>query len=210
MKNYCAVDSKGVIVSTFRLMDDAEAEMNCPQGCIMIGGEADRLAQYYDESASAFKEYPPKPGPWAQFDYLNKTWFDPRTEEDLVREVAEAKDNAVVTINKAIGEIRSRFVTVIPAQDMLYQAKEAEAKAYLTDPAPIASEYPFIHAEIGITGQDAWQVAQVYVNQALILRHTAAQLETVRLGHIAMVEAATEVGAVEAALSSFNQVVEAL
>lgn len=150
------------------------------------------------------------PCPDDAFEWNGSEWIDLRTPEEKRQAFLLAKDAAIVTINSAIGKIRSRFVTVIPAQDMLYQAKEAEAKEYLSDPAPIETDYPFIHAEIGITGDDAWQVAQVYVNQSLILRQTAAQLETVRLGHIAMVEAATHVEAVEVALSSFNQVLETL
>lgn len=165
--------------------------------------------EYYVEYGKAVAK-PPKPADWAKFDYGTKVWFDPRTEEDLLNEIVEAKTNTIAAINNAIGVIRSKFITVIPAQDMLYQAKEAEAKAYLTDADPVVADYPFIHAEIGITGQDAWQVAQVYVNQAMILRQVAAQLETVRLGHIAMVEAATDVEAIDAALLAFEAIIQAV
>ncbi len=133
-----------------------------------------------------------------------------KTAAELATEFVRAKANAITEINRKIGSIRSKFVTVIPAQDMVYQAKEAEAKAYLADLAPVEADYPFIHAEIGITGDSAWQVAQVYVNQALILRQTAAQLEAVRLGHVAMVEAATDIETIDAILMAFGTSIQAV
>lgn len=150
-----------------------------------------------------FIEYP-EPQPSRHHRWIEGAWLDPRTPGDHAAELEASRSEASRQINNFIGHIRTKFVTVIPAQDMVYQAKEAEAKAYLTDPAPVEADYPFIHAEIGITGDSAWQVAQVYANQALILRQTAAQLETVRLGHIAMIEAATDDEAIDLALTQFH------
>lgn len=122
--------------------------------------------------------------------------------------LAKAKRLATDRINAHAGEVRARFVTVIPGQEMIYLIKESEARAYLADPAPVLVDYPFISAEIGITGISAEEVAQIYVNLAAILRATAAQLETARLGTIAAIEAATAPAAIEAALVGYRAALE--
>lgn len=124
------------------------------------------------------------------------------------RVLALSRESAITEVNRVAGEVRSRFVTVIPGQEMIYLIKEAEARAFLADLAPVLSDYPFVSAEIGITGTTAEEVAQVYVNLAAILRATAAQLETARLGTIAAIEAATAPAAIEAALGAYQAALE--
>ncbi len=99
--------------------------------------------------------------------------------------------DVITQINTAIGEIRARYITVLPGQKMLYLQKEAEARAFLADPDPDLTDYPLIAAEIGITGATPEQVAQVYLNLAAMLRTTAAQLEQLRLSCVLMAETAT-------------------
>lgn len=125
------------------------------------------------------------------------------------RAMALSKESAIAEVNRVAGEVRSRFVTVIPGQEMIYLIKEAEARAFLTDPSPVLADYPFVSAEIGITGTSAGEVAQVYVNLAAILRATAAQLETARLGTIAAIEAATVPAAIEGVLAAYQAALEA-
>lgn len=168
------------------------------------------------------------PEPWALTDlarlrYVDGAWVErddlpppvpsePTAEELVLRGaaiLARAKRLATDRINQIAGEVRARFVTVIPAQDMVYLLKEAEARAFLADAAPVLANYPFIAAEIGITGITAEEVAQVYVNLAAILRATAAQLETARLGTIAAIEVAADAAAIDAALGGYLSALEA-
>lgn len=138
----------------------------------------------------------------------------PPSPEEIAAEalgrLGQFRREAIDYVNQRAGALRSRFVTIIPGQEMIYLIKEAEARAYLADPSPVLATYPFVSAEIGITGTTGEEVAQVYVNLAAILRATAAQLETARLGTIAAIEAATVPQAVEAALAAYNAALEAV
>jgi hypothetical protein len=152
-------------------------------------------------------------GSWSERDDLDPPEVSAPTPEELAlwqaAILARAKRMATDRINQHAGEVRSRFVTVIPGQEMIYLIKEAEARSFLADPAPVLADYPFVSAEIGITGANAGQVAQVYVNLAAVLRATAAQLETARLGTIAAVEAATDPAGIEAAVAAYEAALEA-
>ncbi len=114
-----------------------------------------------------------------------------------------ARRLAIFAINRAAGAARARYITVIPGQEMLYIQKEMEASAFIADPAPDMGAYPLITAEIGITAPTAYEVAQIYVNMAALLRHLAAAIEKMRLGAIAAIETASDAAAVEAARAAF-------
>lgn len=85
--------------------------------------------------------------------------------------------------------------------------KEAEARAWVASADPDPALFPLIEAEIGITGTDAGQVAQVYLNLAGIYVQAAAQLETARLGHIAQAEAADTPEAAAAIAEAFRDLI---
>ena len=114
--------------------------------------------------------------------------------------LAEAKATARAEITTRISAARSAMITTLPGQQMIYLAKEAEAARYIADPAPDLATYPMLAAEIGITAPDAWQLAQIWLSMADLWRQAAAQLEALRLGTAAAVEAAGTVGEVEAAM----------
>lgn len=61
---------------------------------------------------------------------------------------------------------------------------------------------PLISAEIGITAPTGDEVAQIYLNLAG-LYVAAARLETARLGHIALAEAAPDTTSAAAAAQAF-------
>lgn len=105
-------------------------------------------------------------------------------------ELTNARMEAVARINAAAGAVRRLYITDIPGQPAIYQMKETEARAWLADPDPDPADYPFIAAEIGITAATGYEVAQVYLNLGALYVQAAAQLEHVRLGHIAMAETA--------------------
>lgn len=102
-----------------------------------------------------------------------------------------AKAEAVEAINTAIGAARARHITVIPAQDMIYMAKEAQARAYLASEDP--DDAPLLAVEIGITAPTLYEVAQTVINLADIWRTLAVMLEGLRLGAITAVNAATDI-----------------
>lgn len=105
---------------------------------------------------------------------------------DPVVSVADARKQAVVAINQHAGYIRTLFITELPAQQMIYLAKEAEALAYLAATPADLGQYPLIAAEVGITADTALELAQLWVGTANQWRALAANIEAIRLGHIKM------------------------
>ncbi len=125
------------------------------------------------------------------------------------KDIAGLRHAGIAEVNRQVGEVRASFVTVIPAQDMLYLEKASEARRFLAaypmpeavpaaiDPDP-ALGFPFLLAEIGITAATAYEIAVVYVTGAATFRAAGAALETVRLGSVAAIEAATTPAAIDA------------
>ena len=129
------------------------------------------------------------------------------------KDIAALRRAGVAEANRLVGEVRSSFVTVIPAQDMVYLEKAAEARRFLTaypTPAEVPSTisadpelgYPFVLAEVGITAPTAHAVATVYVVGAAAFRAAGAALETVRLGTVAAIETAETPAAIDAAVAA--------
>ena len=100
----------------------------------------------------------------------------PRMKLVIRKDIAALRRAGIAEVNRMVGAVRASFVTVIPAQDMVYLEKAAEARRFLAayptpedvpdeiDPDP-ALGFPFILAEIGITAPTACEVAAVYVDR---------------------------------------------
>lgn len=156
--------------------------------------------------------YPPRSNPQYSYDYDNEQWFDARSSEQIVAQFEGYRRSKLNYVNQTIGQIRSTFVTILPAQDMIYQQKEAEAIAYLNDPAsePDLNNYPFIAAEIGTTAPAANDVAQVYMNLAHQLRVVVAGLEQIRLSAIVAIETASDQVGIDLAVADFDLAIASL
>jgi len=98
--------------------------------------------------------------------------------------LAAANAAAVAEINAWAAQERLAYITVLPGQEMIYMAKDAEARAWLADPAPDMAAYSLLSAEVGITAPDAYQLAQLWVNLAALWRVAAARIEGERLSRI--------------------------
>ncbi|KEP68422.1 hypothetical protein DL1_12010 [Thioclava dalianensis] len=118
--------------------------------------------------------------------------------------LADAKSVAKQAIAAQMTAAREAFVTVLPGQDMVYLAKEAEATAYLADADPDIAHYPLLSAEVGVTAPSAYELAQIWVNMSSIWRGAAASLEKIRLMAVDAIEVATSVDEVSAAMADFN------
>lgn len=139
-------------------------------------------------------DLPEKPHPTADFDFAQNIWLETRTLERI-------KADAHSRLTEWVSVERTKYMTVLPGQEMIYLAKEAEAYRYLADPDPDQSTYTFIPQEIGITAQDAYQIAQIWASMSHLWRQIAANVESVRLRLSAQIVAATAPEQVEAALA---------
>lgn len=127
-----------------------------------------------------------------------------------VVDLAEVQAAAMWRVNSAIGDVRAQFITQITGQEIVYQHKEAEAEAYLSDPSPDISNYPFIAAEVGLTGDTAADVAETYARMAGDWRTIGSALERIRIGALNAIEAAPDTEAVESAEAVFSESLAAL
>lgn len=118
-------------------------------------------------------------------------------EQVMAEALAAAKATARTRLASTITAARSAVITVLPGQDMIYQAKEAEARAWIAAPALDLADYPLLSAEIGLTAPDAHSLAQLWLNMAQLWRQAAAELEALRLGIGAQIDAAGTVEEVE-------------
>lgn len=114
------------------------------------------------------------------------------------------KARAVARVNDAASSLRGQYITVIPGQEMIYLAKEAEAVRYLAEtPEPVTLDgYPMLAAEVGITAPTAYELAQLWANMSALWRGIAAQIETARLGAIYQIETAPDAAAVDAIVAA--------
>ncbi|WP_323041588.1 hypothetical protein [Gemmobacter sp.] len=126
-------------------------------------------------------------------------------EAKAAEALALARETARARLAAHIAAARASYITILPGQDMIYQAKEAEARAWIADPAPDLEDYPLLSAEIGLTAPDAQSLAQLWLNMASLWRQAAAGLEAVRLTVGAAIEAATTVEAITAAMSGLEE-----
>lgn len=134
---------------------------------------------------------PPRPSMVAAFDHASGQWIDPRTL-DQVKASARAR-----VVAWAAAE-RTKYITVLPGQEMIYLAKEAEAVRFVADPAPDMAAYPFLASEIGVTATTPYELAQVWLFMSQAWRGAAAQIEQARLAALAQIEAALTIAEVEA------------
>lgn len=170
---------------------------------IVVEADVSDVTHWYDHGSGMIEAYPPRPGDWARFDFVQRVWIDPRTADDLAAELSAARGRAIAQVNGWAAQERAKHITAIPGQDMIYLAKEAEAIRWLgADPAPTdPADFPLIAAEIGITAETSDQLAQLWVNLGHLWRGLAAQIETARLGTIKAITEAGDQDGIAAALA---------
>lgn len=110
----------------------------------------------------------------------------PAPETPSPPDLTAVRRAAVDAINAKSGQVRTLFITELPAQQMIYLAKEAEARAYLAATPADLGQYPLIAAEVGITADTALALAQLWVGTANQWRALAANIEGIRMSHIKM------------------------
>jgi hypothetical protein len=124
--------------------------------------------------------------------------------------MSSSRESAMIELNSWIAAARSLLVTSLPGQDMIYLAKEAEARAWVAAVDPQLEDYPLLEAEAGITAPDADQLAQLWLNMGALWRGTAAQLERLRMTAIGGITAAATPAALDAVMAQIAGELQAL
>jgi plasmid maintenance system antidote protein VapI len=130
-----------------------------------------------------------------------------RNAESYNYELDLYKAEAAKTVKSVVGNARLNYITDLPGQDAIYQAKENEATAYLAATSPTLTDYPLLNAETGITAPTATELANLWITMAQQWRSVAAQLEAARMTANASVNLATTVAEVDAALAVLNDAI---
>lgn len=101
-------------------------------------------------------------------------------------DIPAARADAVAAINQRAGAVRALFVTELPAQQMIYLAKEAEARRYVAaSPEPATLDgYPWLAAEVGSTAPTAMGLAMLWLSMAGMWTVIGTSIEQIRMGHI--------------------------
>jgi hypothetical protein len=118
--------------------------------------------------------------------------------------LTSAKAAAHAAVEAAVSAIRRAFVTDLPAQEMIYLAKEAEARAWQAATDPDLADYPFMQAEVGLTAATPAALAALWITMAGQWRAVAAQIEAARMTATAAIGAATTPAEAEAAVAALQ------
>ena len=143
---------------------------------------------------------------WAEFVASSPEPYMPPPGPTAEQMLAEAKADAREHLTAVISAARTAMITDLPGQDMIYLAKETEARAWVAAEDPDMADYPLLSAEVGITAPDADALAQLWLNLATLWRAAAALLEAVRMAVGGAIEAAETVDDVEAALAPLSEI----
>ena len=100
------------------------------------------------------------------FDTLEvaEDWADTQVWDTTLRAPVPAplgpyQQAAKARVDEAAASLRATMLTDVFGQEMLYLAKETEARACMADAIPDAANYPLLAAEVGITGATLADVA---------------------------------------------------
>jgi hypothetical protein len=116
--------------------------------------------------------------------------------------IDQVKAAAKARIDAAAGRARARYITVAPGQEATYQAKAAEADAYVAAGRPAdTSAYPILTAEAQVRSIDVSQLADLVRETRDQWVQFVSVVEALRIGGKLAVDAATDHVAVEAAVA---------
>lgn len=123
----------------------------------------------------------------------------------FVADLGPSREEARARVNALTAEVRERYITPAPGQDMIYLRKADEARRFIEAGEPDdLTDFPFLAAETGITAPTAHELAQIWLNLAAHWEATAAALEHDRFAALSRIEAATSVAEIDAAVAGFE------
>lgn len=115
--------------------------------------------------------------------------LDAGVPEDVVTaaELADVRAEALAAIDAHAGVVRSRYLTLIPGQEMTYQRKTEQARAYLAlDAAARAAaghaDFPLLLPEAAAVGADPAPLAALIIAREDAWLQIGGQIEAARVG----------------------------
>lgn len=131
-----------------------------------------------------------------------------RTDSSKTIELASFREEAEQRVATITSNVRRKFIPSIVGQEITYSEKEKQALAFLsqeTEPASDDSDYGFIFGEVGITAETAYQVAQVILYKADILRQVGPMIEHIRLKATNAISIAQDKESIDVIVAEFEE-----
>lgn len=119
----------GALVGNFTVATEDEVAANTPAGHTVFAGHAPSDHFLKD---GQLVPYPPKPGPWAQFDLATESWMDPRTpteKGDAERRAFKARRDVAIASGTSLSGM------ALPTDDATQSRITGAAIAAILDPA---------------------------------------------------------------------------
>lgn len=197
MMKYTVYDqTTGQILRIYEVYED-EIAMNTAPGEWFVEGEFKSETHYVADGVAV--EFPPRPGPLWSWDFSASAWINEEEER-----MPELRTEGSRKINAAASRERDGLITPLVGQETIYALKREEAVAFIADPDPDAAHYPLVFAEIGITGGNAFEVAQVFLNMNALTVSALAGIEAGRMTALAAVAAAQDAAGIDEAVAGFS------
>ncbi|ESY35780.1 hypothetical protein NKK48_01630 [Mesorhizobium sp. C386A] len=117
----------------------------------------------------------------------------------LSKNLAPLRAAALEKIDNSAGEVRKRFITSAPGQEMVYQQKRVEAELLMAQLDVAPAEIPHIVAEASLNGITPYDQAVVVLTMSQQWMVISAQIEETRLAAKQAVAAAMNPAAIELA-----------
>ena len=192
MKTYSIYNEKGLFDRTLTASNDNTVMLNIDLRTEFFIEGAYSSERHYVKDGEV-RDLPPRISQFHTFDAETETWLDLRAPHQILHDLADAQGRAIQQINRIRGETRQRFITSIPGQDMVYMEKERSARAWMaefqaTGVEPPSEAYPAISAEIGLTGETAFQVAYIYIHKSEEWRQLSPIIERVSIKYLNLTE----------------------
>lgn len=129
--------------------------------------------------------------------YEDGSFIEPETTEPHMP-LSEVQANLKAFVDSSAEAERLKYITPGHGQAMTYQQKVAEAQAFKAANNPLASDYPILSSEVGITAATIDEVASIVLAAFAQWQQIGAMIESIRLGAKRDIDAAEDEAAARA------------
>jgi hypothetical protein len=114
------------------------------------------------------------------------------------------KDSSSMLVDNTAGEVRKKFITSAPGQELTYQEKAEQAADFAAANYPTGqiANYPFIQVEVNVTGLSPQAAADGILSRRTLWIQKGALIEEARLIGKRDINIATDVAGITTALNT--------
>jgi hypothetical protein len=135
--------------------------------------------------------------------------YDPITDsitspQEPTVNIEQLRTSSLVFVDNTAGEVRQKFITSAPGQELTYQEKAEQAADFAAANYPTGqiANYPFIQVEVNVTGLSAQSAADGILARRTLWIQKGALIEEARLIGKRDINIATTADGITTALNS--------